>query len=186
MDASYPKPARASTIAGLRPTIRRARADDAKALAAIGAATFSETFGHLYPPEDLAAFLAEAHSVVRARDDLANPAKAAWIVEADGAVVGYALACPAKLPHPDVAAGDRELDRFYLLESHQSGGLGSRLFAEIMAWLQDGGPRGLWIGVWSENHGARRFYARHGFEVVGTYEFVVGRTRDHELIMRRG
>ena len=167
------------------PTIRRAVAADAEALAAIGAATFTETFAHLYPPEHLAAFLAEAHSVARARADLANPDKAAWIVESDGEVIGYALACAAKLPHPDVATDDRELDRFYLLKTHQSGGTGSRLWTEVMAWLEDGGPRTLWIGVWSENHGAQRFYARHGFEVAGTYEFIVGDTRDHEFIMKR-
>ena len=100
-------------------------------------------------------------------------------------MIGYALACPAKLPHADVAPGDRELDRFYLLKSHQSGGIGSRLFAEVMAWLEDGDAHAIWIGVWSENHGAQRFYARHGFEVVGTYDFIVGETHDHEFIMRR-
>lgn len=167
-------------------TIRRAAPGDAEALAEIGRATFTETFTHLYPPEHLAAFLSEAHSVERARSDIANPAKAVWIVEDAGRVVGYALACPAKLPHADVTPNCRELDRFYLLKSHQSGGVGSRLFADVMAWMEDGGPRSLWIGVWSQNHGAQRFYARHGFEVVGTYEFIVGETRDHEFIMRRG
>ena len=47
------------------------------------------------------------------------------------------------------------------------------------------GPRDVWIGVWSENHGAQRFYARHGFEKVGEYGFTVGRTVDHEFILRR-
>ena len=50
--------------------------------------------------------------------------------------------------------------------------------------LRDG-PRTLWIGVWSENHGAQRFYARHGFVHVGEYEFPVGRVRDREFILRR-
>jgi hypothetical protein len=44
-------------------TIRRATPDDAPALAVLGAATFTETFGHLYPPEDLRTFLVESHSV---------------------------------------------------------------------------------------------------------------------------
>ena len=79
-----------------------------------------------------------------------------------------------------------ELDRLYLLADHQSGGTGGRLLAEALAWLEKDEPRRLWIGVWSENHGAQRLYARHGFEVVGAYDFVVGRTLVHELIMRRG
>ena len=185
MDDSYSKSAAANTPNNA-PTIRRAGAGDAEALAAIGQATFVETFGQLYPPRDLAAFLAEAHSVARARADLANPAKAAWLVEAGGDVVGYALACPAKLPHPDVTPACGELDRIYLLAAHRGGGIGSRLLDETLAWLERDGPRSLWIGVFSENVGAQRLYARRGFEVVGSYKFVVGQTLDHEFIMRRG
>ncbi|HVM98868.1 MAG TPA: GNAT family N-acetyltransferase [Caulobacteraceae bacterium] len=181
MSASYSKPPAADT-----PTIRRATQDDAAALAAIGARTFSETFAHLYPPQDLAAFLAEAHSVERARADLANPNKAVWLVEAAGEVVGYALAGPCKLPHPEVTPDCGELDRIYVLRDYQGGGTGSRLLGETLAWLEKDGPRRIWIGVWSENHGAQRLYARHGFEKVGTYEFIVGATRDHEFILRRG
>jgi len=181
MTDSYPKTGRADT-----PTIRRAGPADAEALSAIGQATFVETFAHLYPPEDLAAFLAEAHGVERATADLANPAKAAWLVEAGGEAVGYALACPAKLPHQAVGDDDGELDRIYILKSHQGGGLGSRLLAETLAWLEQDGPRTLWIGVWSENYGAQGLYERNGFKVVGAYKFKVGETLDHEFIMRRG
>ena len=185
MDVSYPKTAAADTP-NQAPIIRRAGPADAEALAAIGQTTFVETFGHLYPPEDLAAFLAAAHSVERAKADLANPAKAAWLVQAGERVVGYALACPAKLPHPDVTPGCGELDRIYLLADHRGGGMGSRLIAEVFAWLERDGPRRIWLGVFSENLGAQRLYARHGFEVVGTYNFVVGKTLDLEFIMRRG
>jgi ribosomal protein S18 acetylase RimI-like enzyme len=166
--------------------IHRAGPADAEALAAIGAETFAETFGHLYPPQDLAAFLADAHSVARAKADLADPAKAAWLVEAAGEAIGYALAGPCKLPHPDVTDGCGELDRLYLKAGRQGGGVGSRLLDAALAWLERDGPRQLWIGVWSENQGAQRLYARRGFEVVGSYDFLVGATRDHELIMRRG
>ena len=74
----------------------------------------------------------------------------------------------------------------YLLEGHQGGGLGSRLVAESLRWLEAKGPRRLWLGVWSENFAAQRLYARHGFEKVGDYHFKVGRSVDHEFIMRRG
>ncbi|HEY1426985.1 MAG TPA: GNAT family N-acetyltransferase [Caulobacteraceae bacterium] len=166
-------------------TIRRAGPADAEALVTVGRATFTQTFGHLYPPEDLAAFLAEAHGLARARADLADPAKAVWLAEAGGEVVGYAVAGPCHLPHPDVSQSCGELERIYLLRSHQGGGAGSRLLEEALAWLEQDGPRRLWIGVWSQNHGAQRLYERRGFEQVGAYEFVVGRTRDHELILRR-
>ena len=168
------------------PTIRRATPADAEALSRIGAETFSETFGHLYPPQDLATFLETAYAVETSRRDLADPDKAVWLVEAGGAVIGHALAGPCDLPHDEVTATCGELKRLYILKAFQGGGTGSRLLAETLAWLERDGPRRLWIGVWSENFGAQRLYGRLGFEKVGEYHFIVGETRDREFILRRG
>jgi ribosomal protein S18 acetylase RimI-like enzyme len=165
--------------------IRRAGPEDAEILAEIGARTFCETFAHLYSSEDLEAFLAEAYGLERTRADLADPAKAAWLVEIGGEVVGYAQAGPCGLPHPDVGPSCGELKRFYLRKEWQGGGLGGNLFSEVMAWLERDGPRDIWIGVWSENFGAQRFYERHGFAKVGDYGFQVGSTTDHEFILKR-
>lgn len=167
------------------PVIRRATPDDAEALAAVGATTFAETFGHLYPREDLEAFLTEAYDLAATRKNLADPRKAAWLVEAEGEVIGYAEVGPCGLPHPDVTDACGELKRFYFRKAWQNRGLGRALFDETMAWLTREGPRHVWIGVWSENHGAQRFYVREGFEKVGEYGFRVGQTVDHEFILRR-
>ena len=89
--------------------IRRATAADADALARVGASTFVDTFGHMYPQEDLQAFLDQSHSPDAYARYLADEAYALWLVEGDGDVVGYALAGPAGLPHPDLRVGDGEL-----------------------------------------------------------------------------
>ena len=68
----------------------------------------------------------------------------------------------------------------------QGGGTGSRLIGGALGWLERDGPRRLWIGVWSGNLGARRLYARLGFEKVGEYYFKVGEALDREFILRRG
>ena len=104
---------------------------------------------------------------------------------ASQAPIGYVTACPAQLPHPDVAPGDGEIQRLYILQGHQGAGRGTALLNTALEWLERDGPRTLWIGVWSENYGARRFYARHGFEIVGDYSFMVGDHADHELVTRR-
>ena len=175
-----------ATSSAAQTVIRRADAADAETLAELGARTFRETFAHLYDPLDLADFLAEAYSLERTRADLADPAKASWLVEDDGEPIGYALAGPCSLPHDDVRPACGELKRIYFVNDRQGGGLGGALFAEVMAWLLKDGPRDIWIGVWSENYGAQRFYQRHGFEKVGEYGFTVGRTIDREFILKRG
>lgn len=167
------------------PTIRRATLEDAPALSGIGVQTFMETWAHLYSLADVEVFLPPAYGLARTEADLADPAKAAWLVEADGAVIGYAQAGPCDLPHADVTSSCLELKRIYFLKAWQNGGLGERLFAAVMAWMHKDGAPDLWIGVWSENHGAQRFYARHAFQQVGTYGFVVGEQVDHEFILRR-
>lgn len=165
--------------------IRRAGVADAQVLSAIATRTFSETFGHLYAPQDLQDFIAENYAAERQAVILAHPDYAVWLLEDDGEAVGHAAAGPCGLPHADVAPGDGELKRLYVLADVQNGGWGGRLFQTALDWLQRDGPRTLWIGVWSENLGAQRFYARHGFELAGEYEFVVGRHRDREFILRR-
>jgi len=165
--------------------IRRAGPADAEALSRIGERTFADTFGHLYPAEDLEAFLAESHAPQDYVRYAADAAYALWLLEDGTDAVGYALAGPCGLPHPDVAPGDGELKRLYVLDSVQNSGWGGRLFQTALDWLERDGPRTLWISVWSENLGAQRFYARHGFEKAGEYEFPVGRVRDREFMLRR-
>lgn len=167
------------------PSIRRAKPHEVQALAEISAATFVETFGANYPPQDLAEFLAEAYDLVTTARLLADPAMAAWLVEADGAVVGYAVAGPCALPHLEVTPACGELKRIYLLNAWRNGGLGTRLFHTAMTWLTARGPRDVWLGVWSQNQGAQRFYARFGFEKVGEYGFRVGSVIDREFVLRR-
>lgn len=167
------------------PAIRRATPADAATLSSLAAATFTAAFGPLYPPEDLQAFIDEAYAEARQRTILEHPDYAVWLLEDDGLAVGHAAAGPCGLPHPDARPGDGELKRLYLLPSHQNGGWGGRMFATVLDWLQRDGPRTLWIGVYSENAAAQRFYARHGFERCGEYLFPVGRVRDLEYILRR-
>ena len=165
--------------------IRRATAQDAQVVSALAATTFTETFGALYPPDDLAAFLREAYAVERQRTILSHPDYALWLLEDDGEAVGHIAAGPCGLPHPDAAPGDGEIKRLYLRQGWQNGGHGARLMDAAMDWLLRDGARTLWVGVWSENHGAQRFYGRYGFGKAGEYLFPVGATRDLEFILRR-
>ncbi len=166
-------------------SIRRAQVSDAPALAELGRITFVDAFAHLYPPHDLRAFLEEHYTPGPFVRFLEAPGHALWIAEADGRAVGYAQAGPCALPHDEVTDDCGELKRLYVLSDAQNGGLGRQLADAALGWMEAPGRR-LWIGVWSKNFGAQRFYGRLGFEKVGEYEFPVGDTRDHEFILSRG
>jgi ribosomal protein S18 acetylase RimI-like enzyme len=173
------------TASGQGPLIRRATSTDAEQVADIGRLTFAESFGRLYPARDLAAYLDQAYSPAAVRAALEDPAFAAWLVETPDGLVDHALAGPCNLPHAEVTPACGELKRLYLLKAWQGRGWGSRLLRDAISWLEQDGPRTLWIGVWSQNLAARRLYSRISFAKVGEYRFQVGRSLDREFILWR-
>lgn len=171
-------------------SIRRATLADIDALSRIGRETFLETWikGYRMPyaPGAVEAHLAEGYGPTTWAQALADPESAAWLAERQGEVIGYALVGPCTLPYADVRSEDGEVKRIYLRRAAQGGGAGARLFDTAVGWLERDGRRRIWLGVWSGNTGAQRFYARQGFEVVGAHTYAVGDTVDEEFAMRRG
>lgn len=167
-------------------TIRRATSADAAVMAELGAATFAETFGHLYPPEDLQTFLGKNHTPESWTGTLADPHRAVFLVDhPSGRKIGFICVGPCKLPVQGLEATSGEIQQLYVLAEFHNLKLGTRLMDAGLEWLTSQGRAPLYIGVWSENYGAQRFYARYGFTKVGDYGFPVGETVDHEFILKR-
>jgi ribosomal protein S18 acetylase RimI-like enzyme len=169
--------------------VREATAQDAAAIAALSRKVFTDTFvdefGIDYRPEDLEPFLANSHGQARIEAWIADPDFGLWVAEQEGRFVGYAAAGPAAVPHPDAGAADRELHRLYVDRAQHGAGAGDALMRSAMAWMEARARGAIWLGVWSANLRAQRFYARYGFEKAGEYDYPVGRTIDREFIMRR-
>lgn len=166
--------------------IRRATLADVPELARLGRATFIEAFGHNYAPEDLEEFLGRAHSEAAYARLVGDAKIAAWLTGGDdGSGVAYAIAGPCKLPVAGMEPGAGEIRQLYLRAAVQNRGLGTRLLLTALDWLAVQGRHPIYVGVWSQNPGAQRLYARFGFEKVGEYDFPVGRVLDREFILRR-
>ncbi len=170
-------------------TYRDATPEDAQALAAFARATFEATFGPLYPPHDLAAFLTAQYGPAIQAREIADPGlhtRLALETREGGpaALVGYAQFGRLKLPFDVGGRAVLELHRFYLDARAQGRGIGDALMAQTIVRARALGAQDLYLGVFSANARAQRFYARHGFDVVGGYVFPVGETRDDEHIMR--
>ena len=165
--------------------VRRATEKDAGALAHLAETTFTETFGHLYPPEDLTAYVASTYTEETSLRTLRDSRMAYWLAGAEGEpAAGFALAGYCKLPVPNLEPTAGELRQLYVRSAHQNQRLGTQLFAAALAWLE-AHYSPLYVGVWSENRGAQRFYGRYGFVKIGEYGFPVGRTVDREFILKR-
>ena len=149
--------------------------------------TFGDTFGHLYPPADLGHYLDTAYATAQLTSELADT-RNFWrlILDDDGEALAYLECVPAHLPHPDCRTDHGEVERIYVLNSHQGRGLGKQLMQVAVDHLDERyGAAPQWLGVWSENRRAQALYRAFGFEKVGEYEFLVGETRDKDFIFRR-
>ena len=161
---------------------RNAVPADAPAMAALGRRTFTETFGHLYKPEDLAAFL-ETHNDEGWAAELGDPAFAIRIAEEGGEPAAYAKLGPPSLPF-EPRGPCIELRQFYVLKPWQGRGISAALMEWALAEARARGAKEMYLSVFVDNHRARRFYDRYGFEFVQPYAFMVGSHADEDHIMR--
>ncbi|MFC0205297.1 GNAT family N-acetyltransferase [Novosphingobium soli] len=162
--------------------LRPAGAEDAEALALVGAATFLESFAGMIDGAGLVAHCARQHSADTYRAYLAAGAKA-WLAEIEpgGAPIGYALMCAPEIEH--AREGDVELKRIYLLSRFQGSTIASALMQAVVHAAK--GAQRLLLGVKDDNHRALSFYAKHGFETVGTRRFDVGGKAYDDFVLAR-
>jgi ribosomal protein S18 acetylase RimI-like enzyme len=156
--------------------------EDAQAIDTLFRKSFCDTFAHLYRPEDLEAFLSQF-----TRDawesELTDERYAFQIAEADGVPVGYVKLGPPQLP-VEPRGQSIELRQFYLLHEWRGSGVAHALMDWAMEEARVRGARGMYLTVFNDNHRAKRFYERYGFEAVGSYKFMVGNQADEDIIMR--
>lgn len=163
-------------------TYRTAGPADALELSELGAETFTDTFGHLYHPADLALFL-QTHTRQAWAKELADPAFAVRVAELGGRMIGYAKLGPPHLPF-EPRGEAAELRQLYVTESNKGAGVARTLIDWVIEQARDRRADHLYLSVFTENHRARRFYEKIGFEAEGTYAFMVGNHADEDIVMR--
>jgi ribosomal protein S18 acetylase RimI-like enzyme len=157
-------------------------AGDGKAVADLFRESFVATFGHLYAAEDLDAFLAGV-TAEAFEEELADPGFAFRLAEDSGRLAGFTKLGPDNLPG-EALPGTIELYQLYVLEPWHGSGIASKLMDWAIGEARSQGARYLTLTVYIDNHRARRFYERYGFEEVGKYVFMVGNHADDDRIMR--
>lgn len=167
--------------------LRPATPDDAPALAALGRASFIDAFGDLYRPEDLAAFLAETHDEAAVAAEIGGgQCRHRLAFAEDGALLAYCkLRHPSKLAAISTATDPLELAQLYCASAATGQGLGAALMDWALAEAAAGGHDAIHLSVYSDNHGAQRFYARYGFAWAADTTFRVGEQLDREFLFEK-
>ncbi len=163
-------------------SFRDATPADAAAIDVLFRTSFQATFGHLYTAEDLASFLAK-FTVEGWAAELADPAFAFRVIDDGEGIAGYCKLGPISLPaEPQGPA--LELRQLYLLDRVKGSGAAQALMDWALATARARGASELWLSVYIDNHRAKRFYQRYGFEDRGPYAFLVGNHADEDRLMR--
>ncbi|HYD36153.1 MAG TPA: GNAT family N-acetyltransferase [Allosphingosinicella sp.] len=161
---------------------RDAGPEDAAALADLHRRSFVETFGHLYEPRDLDAFLHRLDAE-GFRAELLDGEHQVRFAEADGAPVAFVKLGPITLP-VEPARPALEFRQLYVLGPWQGLGIAPALADWALARARARGAEELYLSVWAENHRAKAFYRRYGFAYVGPYAFMVGEQADEDEIWK--
>ncbi len=160
---------------------RDATPADLPAIDAIFRESFVATFGHLYKPADLASFLARFTPEAWAAEFAEG--LAFRVAEDAQGLVGYCKLGPLTLPATPQGPAV-EVRQLYLLERGKGSGAAHALMEWAFAAARARGAAELWLSVYIDNHRAKRFYARYGFEDQGPYAFMVGDHQDEDRMMR--
>ena len=161
---------------------RNAILDDAPAIGALFRQGFIDTFGHIYDPKDLAAFFT-AFTLEAWRSEIADPDLVFRLAEEDGVLAGFAKISSVTLPVTP-AGPAAELRQLYVLKAWHGRGIAQALMDWVIAEARGRGAEELYLSVFTDNHRARSFYARYGFEPIGPYTFMVGSHEDQDIIMK--
>lgn len=164
--------------------IRKAQPEDAEALSALCRTTFIENFGHMYIPENLHNFMDGVYTTELQKQEIHDLQNHLQVAQCDGKLVAYAKSGICKLPVPKMPQRSYELHRLYVSTEAKGQGIGAELMREALDYFRQKAAEAVFLGVWSGNLAAQKFYAHYGFEKIGEYHFMVGEHADEEWIMQ--
>ena len=166
-------------------TIRLTRPEDIPALIDLASETFIDSFGDYHTPENCQAFIAQSHNENIYRAAITNDDEYVLVAEEKRGLVAYLYAKPPTLPLMPTFDKAHELSKIYTKRSAQSAGIGARLLKMWEGWASAKGYNNLVLGVWSENISVQKFYIRHGYTQISSYQLSVGQTQDTDFIFHK-
>lgn len=173
-------------------TVRRALEGDADGLSRLAALTFPLACTPHTPADFVTSHIATRLDPATFRRQLLDPLHLVLLAEVapDEDPVGYTMLVGGEPDDPDVEDAltlrpTVALERFYVHPDHHGSGVAAQLMDATLEAARASGAQGIWLGVSEDNGRANAFYARHGFEVVGTKRFHIGDAWEQDNVRER-
>jgi ribosomal protein S18 acetylase RimI-like enzyme len=167
-------------------SIVRATVADDMLLADLGRQTFIESHGHSAPQKDIDTYATEKFSVAAMTNELSDPKNIYHIIYYADDPAGFSKII-FNCAHPLIKTSNvTKLERLYLLERFHKLRLGSALFEFNVKLSKANDQTAMWLYVWKENAKAIKFYLRHNFKIIGSYDFRLSPTHtnpNHQMLL---
>ncbi|HEY9258145.1 GNAT family N-acetyltransferase [Chitinophaga sp.] len=146
--------------------------------------TFQESFAADNTPENMRHYLQENLSITKLSSEMSNPDSEFFFAMLKTQPVGY-MKLNFKSAQSEVFNSKAvELERIYVLKSHQGQKIGQLLFNHAISAAQDVKAPFLWLGVWEHNTKAIGFYKKNGFSEFDKHAFMLGDEKQTDILMR--
>jgi len=167
-------------------TIRFVQESEITLLKDISIKTFVDAFGTQNKPSDMAMYIEESRNIDQVRLEFEDPNQLLYFVEDDDQqVIGFMKINKGGKQTENYPIPNIELERIYLLEGNQGKGYGENMLAFFEELGNSLKVSMLWLGVWKENPRAVKFYQRHGFEIFGEHDYLLGTDLQRDFVLRK-
>ena len=167
-------------------SIVRAAKKDFQILSEIAEVTFIESHGRSASAEDIQKYISEKYHEDIFKDELSDPKNIYHIIYYGNNPAGYSkIIFDAPYAESEIK-NITKLERIYLLREYYDLQLGSALFQFNIDLSKSNDQMGMWLYVWKENQRALNFYKKHGFVVIGSYDFKISENHsnpNHQMFL---
>ncbi len=157
--------------------IRAVQTHEVETLLAIARQTFMETYEPATSVDDINEYFESTMTSDIFAENLKAENSGYYFVEVDREIAGY-----LKI----VDKGTKLLlQRIYVLSDFHSRGIGQQLMDYAISVATDLNKEEIYLGVWSGNQKAIKFYLKNNFTPYGTRQFPLGSCPQTDFLMSR-
>jgi ribosomal protein S18 acetylase RimI-like enzyme len=164
--------------------IRTVTIKDLDQLVQISISTFYETFSQENTEENIQKFIEESYSAEKILTELNNPNSQFYFVSYRKKIVGYLKINQLDAQTEKIGSEALEIERIYIKKNYQRLGIGQKLIQFTIDHARINSKYLIWLGVWSQNYSAIKFYKKLGFIEFGQHIFTLGNDEQLDLLMK--
>lgn len=157
---------------------------DVDILRKISRDTFIAAFEEYNDPKDFKNYIDFAFSKEKLLSELENKDATFYFVLDGETLVGYFKLNQEKAQTDINDKESFELERIYIVESHQGMKIGAWMLKKIVQLSKEKTKNYIWLGVWEHNTQAIKFYQKHGFKQFGTHPYYIGNDKQTDWLLR--